>query len=120
MNRYIHIDPGLDAYWRSIILFGRNVASYKFALGKTLLELAARGETDPKLEDLAPPFAEHLCAHLHGIGLETSVALRQCNIRTLADLTLVNLAMTPTAVPEQQLALLLEAAEVAGVEQRER
>ncbi len=59
-------------------------------------------------------------AHLHGIGLETSVALRQCNIRTLADLTLVNLAMTPTAVPEQQLALLLEAAEVAGVEQRER
>ena len=64
MNRFIHIDPGLDAYWRSIILFGRNVASYKFALGKTLLELAARGETDPKLEDLAPPFAEHLCAHL--------------------------------------------------------
>ena len=24
--------PSLDSYWRSIILFGRNVASYKFAL----------------------------------------------------------------------------------------
>lgn len=59
-------------------------------------------------------------AHLDGIWIETSSALRQCNIRTLADLTLVNLAMTPTAIPEQQLALLLEAAEVAGVEHRER
>jgi len=28
--------------------------------------------------------------------------------------------MTPTAIPEQQLAVLLEAAEVAGVEARER
>ncbi len=24
--------PSLESYWRSIILFGRNVASYKFAL----------------------------------------------------------------------------------------
>ncbi len=59
-------------------------------------------------------------AHLDGIWLETSSALRQCNIRTLADLTLVNLATTPTAIPEEQLAILLEAAEVAGVENRER
>jgi len=58
--------------------------------------------------------------HLKGIWISTSLALRQCNIRTLADLTLVNLAMTPTAIPEQQLALLLEAAEMAGVEGRER
>lgn len=32
--------PSLESYWRSIILFGRNVASYKFALAKSLLELA--------------------------------------------------------------------------------
>ena len=57
-------------------------------------------------------------AHLDGIWLETSLALRNCNIRTLADLTLVNLALTPTEIPEQQLALLLEAAEVAGVRER--
>lgn len=55
-------------------------------------------------------------AHLDGIWIETSSALRACNIRTLGDLTLVNLAMTPTAIPEQQLALLLEAAEVEGRE----
>ena len=59
-------------------------------------------------------------AHLDGIWLETSLALRDCNIRTLADLSLVNLALTPTAIPERQLALLLQAAEVAGVEHRER
>jgi hypothetical protein len=27
-------------HWRSIVLFGRNVASYKFALAKSLLELS--------------------------------------------------------------------------------
>ncbi len=59
-------------------------------------------------------------AHLDGIWIQTSSALRQCNIRTLADLTVVNLALAPTENPAQQLALLLEAAEVAGVEHRER
>jgi len=36
------IDANLmgEAYWRSIVLFGGNVASYKFALAKSLLELA--------------------------------------------------------------------------------
>jgi len=29
----------LEDYWRAIILRGRNVASYKFALAKTLLDL---------------------------------------------------------------------------------
>jgi hypothetical protein len=32
-----------DTYWRAVILFGRNVASYKFALSETLLEKAAQG-----------------------------------------------------------------------------
>ena len=32
--------PNDENYWRSVILFGRNVASYKFALAKALLELA--------------------------------------------------------------------------------
>lgn len=29
--------PSLESYWRSIVLFGNNVASYKFALAKSLL-----------------------------------------------------------------------------------
>lgn len=32
--------PSLESYWRSAILFGRNVASYKFALAKSLFEIA--------------------------------------------------------------------------------
>ena len=30
-------------YWRAIILYGLNNATYKVALGKTLLDLAQRG-----------------------------------------------------------------------------
>lgn len=31
MQLFVDKDPGLDTSWRSIILLGRNVASYKFA-----------------------------------------------------------------------------------------
>jgi 5-methylcytosine-specific restriction endonuclease McrA len=57
-------EPGLDLYWRSIILFGRNVASYKFALGKSLLELASAGQTFIRMDELAVPFARHITDHL--------------------------------------------------------
>ena len=56
--------PSLDSYWRSIILFGRNVASYKFALAKSLLEIAPTGKTEITLEELAVPFSRNLCEHL--------------------------------------------------------
>ena len=36
---FIDHNPSLETYWRSIILLGRNVASYKFSLAKTLLEI---------------------------------------------------------------------------------
>ena len=49
----------IEENWRSIILFGKNVASYKFALAKTLLELDTN---DPfiSLEDLALPYAKNI------------------------------------------------------------
>ena len=56
--------PSLENYWRAVILFGRNVASYKFALGQTLLEFAGAGKTIVSLEELAEPFSRHLIAHL--------------------------------------------------------
>jgi 5-methylcytosine-specific restriction endonuclease McrA len=62
--RFTETTPTLDNYWRAIILFGRNVASYKFALAKSLLELDQRVGDVVKLEDLAVPFARHICAHL--------------------------------------------------------
>lgn len=58
-------DPTLESYWRSIILFGRNSASYKFALAKSLIELSGvQGSDLITLERLAEPFSRHLCEHL--------------------------------------------------------
>lgn len=53
-----------ESTWRSVILFGRNTASYKFALGASLLELAADGQSDVTLEELAVPYAAHIVRHL--------------------------------------------------------
>ena len=38
--------------WRHIVRFGRNVASYKFALGRVLLDLATQQHTFVRMEDL--------------------------------------------------------------------
>ncbi|WP_372543731.1 hypothetical protein [Acinetobacter pittii] len=45
MSGFYEIEPSLENYWRAIILFGRNVASYKFALAKSLYDLKAEGNT---------------------------------------------------------------------------
>jgi len=51
---FVSKEPQLEDYWRGIILFGRNVASYKFALAKSLLELQPTSGELIKLGDLAP------------------------------------------------------------------
>lgn len=61
---FIGLQPSLEDYWRSIILFGRNSASYKFSLAKSLLELAGQGQSFVTWEDLAQPFSKHITAHL--------------------------------------------------------
>ena len=40
------------------------MASYKFALGKSLLELSAKGKEIITLDDLADPYSMHICDHL--------------------------------------------------------
>ena len=57
--------PSAADYWRGIVLYGRNVQSYKFALSAAILELAPSGGDLLKLIDLAPTYAKHLCRHLH-------------------------------------------------------
>ena len=47
MKRFIDKSATIDTFWRSIILLGNNVASYKFALGKTLINLVKKSK-DPK------------------------------------------------------------------------
>ena len=63
MTGFLAASPTLDSNWRAVVLFGRNVASYRFALAKTLLEMADRAD-ERWLEDLAAPFARHVCEHL--------------------------------------------------------
>jgi hypothetical protein len=54
----------LEDYWRAIILRGRNVASYKFALAKTLLDLKPESGQLIKIGELAPLFSSHIAEHL--------------------------------------------------------
>jgi len=61
---FVRTQPSLESYWRAVILFGRNVASYKFALGRSLLELPDRSGDFVRLEELAEPFSKHICEHL--------------------------------------------------------
>ena len=49
--------PSLDSYWRAIVLFGRNVASCKFALATALLELGNNSNQEVfSLEEIALPY----------------------------------------------------------------
>lgn len=64
IERFKEEHPSLESYWRSVILFGRNVASYKFALAKSLLEIAPTGKTIITLDELAVSFSQHLCEHI--------------------------------------------------------
>jgi hypothetical protein len=57
-------DPSLESQWRSLILFGKNSATYKFAFAKTLLELAKHEIIGITLSDLAEPFSRHVVEHL--------------------------------------------------------
>ena len=60
---YSH-DPLVEDCWRGIILFGRNVASYKFALVKAILEINSQSGQLLKLADIAPSFSKYVTEHL--------------------------------------------------------
>lgn len=53
-----------ETYWRSIILFGNNVASYKFALAESLIEIIPTGRSTITLEELAEPYTRYICTHI--------------------------------------------------------
>ena len=61
---FIDAPPSREDYWRSIVLFGRNVASYKFALATSSLEFVGRESTFVRLDELAIPFSKHVVEHL--------------------------------------------------------
>ena len=80
---FYKVEPTLVNYWRAIILFGRNVASYKFSLAKSLYDLNAVSNDLVKIEQLAEPFSRHLCEHLKleakQITSKSSKFLTACN-----------------------------------------
>jgi 5-methylcytosine-specific restriction endonuclease McrA len=61
---FVTAEPTLENYWRAVILFGQNVQSYKFALGKALLDLSTGTNDLVTLEQLAPAFSRHISEHL--------------------------------------------------------
>lgn len=62
---FICSTPNATTCWRSIVLFGRNVASYKFALAESLISLAPKQHSDVlRLDEVAPIFADAICRHL--------------------------------------------------------
>lgn len=64
MTSFLETHPNSENYWRGIVLLGRNVATYKLALAKSLLELSLDGKTTVSLEELAVPYTRHLTEHL--------------------------------------------------------
>jgi hypothetical protein len=57
-------DPSLESQWRSLILFGKNSATYKFAFAKSLIGLINNETTSISLTDLAVPFSHNIVEHL--------------------------------------------------------
>ena len=66
-----------ENYWRAVILFGQNVASYKFALAKALIELSAHDNESVKLQELAELFSRHIVEHLAKAPKQTARASNQ-------------------------------------------
>jgi len=75
-------NPTVEDCWRGIVLYGKNTASYKFALATALLELKPASGQLLKLEELAPVFAGHIAKHLveapKQITLPNSQFLKAC------------------------------------------
>lgn len=64
VQHFLSSTPSVESCWRGIILYGRNTASYKFALATALLEIKPESGQLIKLEDIAPNFATSIASHL--------------------------------------------------------
>lgn len=69
---FLSVNPSREDCWRSVVLFGLNVASYKFALAKALLDFASTEQNFIRLDELAGPFAKHLADHLKISGKQAT------------------------------------------------
>jgi hypothetical protein len=58
--------------FRSVVLRGANVTSYKFALAKSILTLAESEAMSASLVDLAVPFSREVCEHLEQVDTQST------------------------------------------------
>ena len=91
MTVFFENDPSNSSFWRSIILYGKNVASYKFALAKALIELKSKNKEFISLEELSEPFSANICEHLKNnekqITSSSSTFLDNCKKFNLNEIT---------------------------------
>ena len=66
--------PQVEDCWRGIVLLGANSATYKFALARALLDVNAHSGQIIGLEELALPFANHVCSHLRFAGKQCTAS----------------------------------------------
>jgi 5-methylcytosine-specific restriction endonuclease McrA len=72
MSSFQEYLPTNENYWRALILFGSNTASYKFALGKTLLHFAELEQTHVSINDLSIIYSQHICDALERCSKQTT------------------------------------------------
>ena len=65
IKEFVTTSPNESDALRGIVLFGVNVASYKFALARSVLEFAEKGQEVIEISELAVPFSSHIASHLH-------------------------------------------------------
>lgn len=64
MTAFLSEPPKRETSWRAVVLFGRNVTSYKFSLAQSLLEIAEKSESRVLIKDLAEPSARKISASI--------------------------------------------------------
>ncbi|MFE7609042.1 HNH endonuclease [Streptomyces celluloflavus] len=62
-SEFYRVEPSARSSWRLAVLMGANSRTYKFALGRALLDLARQGHAEVPLRDLAVPYAMSLVEH---------------------------------------------------------
>ena len=83
-------NPSSDTQWRNLILFGKNLATYKFSSATTLLQLIDQGKTVVTLDNLSKPYSEYMIDHVKiDFGQDNSgkfiKAFKQFNLKTIGE-----------------------------------
>jgi 5-methylcytosine-specific restriction endonuclease McrA len=96
------MEPALTAqdYWRAIVLYGNNVATYKIALAACLIAFAKADATNVSLHELAAAFFQRYCERLANVHPQLSNPARKTVLERTVDAYGAG-SLTETAAIEQ-------------------